>query len=199
MKSFFQYVITASILTASAQAAHAEYLNDSNMTVTVGPSTSTNPFENRTTADSLASIIDAPSANVSELHNQQTHIWVVGEPLELIFELQSEYNLTTFHFWNYTAEGYDVDNIDLNFYDAANILVGSLLNISPAVSNSPILSEDFSLTSITDVKTINAVLTGSNNQVDFNNIGFTGTAIPEPTSIILLGLPLLYFVSRNKD
>ncbi len=67
-----------------------------------------------TPAESLASIIDAPSSAASEQHNQQTHVWVSGGPLSLRFDLLVE-----------------------------------------------------------------AVLTGSNNEVDFNNLGFTGS-LSEP-------------------
>ena len=43
------------------------------------------------------------------------------------------------------------------------------------------------------VRFVNIVLSGSNGEVDFNNIGFTGevSVIPEPTSALLLALGLV--------
>jgi hypothetical protein len=164
---------------------------------------SAEPFANRTTAASLASIIDASSATSSENHNQSTHVWVSGGALELDFDLGLEYDLTELHFWNYFGESFDVDNINFTFFDSNNALVGSLLNVSPLLGgggSNPIFAEDYSLSFPSNVQFVNAVLTGSNNQVDFNNIGFTGqlsdpnppsNSIPEPSAIALLGLGLV--------
>jgi hypothetical protein len=159
------------------------------------------PFANRSTADSLASIIDAPSAVSPENHNQSTHVWVSGGSLELDFDFGIEYDLTTLHFWNYFGESFDVDNIDFNFFDSSNTLVGSLLNVMPALGSSLIFAEDYALSFPSNVQFVNAVLSGTNNQVDFQNIGFTGetsdsvdnpSSVPEPSSIALLGLGLAY-------
>lgn len=176
-----------------AQAAPI-YLNYSNISVELGDSMAAEPFANRNTADSLASVIDAETAASGELHLQSTHVWVSGGHLELDFDLGNEYDLTTFHFWNYHSEGFDVDDIDLTFYDASMNLVGTLLDITPALGNGtgsdsdPIFAEDFALSFPSNVRYVNAMLTGSNNQVDFNNIGFTGelSAIPEPSTLALM-------------
>ena len=188
--------------------ANALYLNDQNITVTLGPTMAPNPFANRSTAASLASIIDAPSASASEFHNQQTHAWVSGGKLELVFDLGTEYDLTTLHFWNYHSEAFDVDNIDFTFYNASNNLVGSLFNIIPALGGSsssdstPIFAENYSLSFPDKARYVNALLSGSNGQVDFNNIGFTGslTPIPVPAAVVLFltGLGAIYGTSRMK-
>lgn len=152
------------------------YLNNQNISVALGASMPAEPFANRSTADSLASIIDAPSADAPENHSQSTHVWVSGGALELDFDFGMEYDLKEFHFWNYFGEGFDVDNINLKFFDSSNSLVGSL-NVTPQLGgggHNPIFAENFAL-SLSRVQFVNAVLTGSNNQVDFNNIGFSAT------------------------
>jgi len=161
------------------------YLKQGNMTVSLGAGMSANPFANRGTAESLASIIDAPSAAASEQHNQQTHVWVSGGPLSLRFDLLVEYDLTNLHFWNYHSEGFDVDDIDFRFFDASNNLVGTLSNVAPQLGGTApndatlIFAETINLSFPSRVRFVEAVLTGSNNEVDFNNLGFTGS-LSEP-------------------
>lgn len=194
------------LLCASADRASAAYLNDTNMTVALGVSMSAEPFSNRTTADSLASIIDAPTAASSEFHNQSTHVWVSGGQLELDFDLQQEYNLTTLHFWNYYGESFDVDTIDLLFFDASHALVGTQPGIAPLLGgpgnsdSTPINAEDIDISANAQgVRFVNAVLSGSNSQVDFNNLGFSGDLVPEPsTSIMLLTAAGTLMMRRRK-
>ena len=160
----------------SSAVNSAIYLNDQNISVSLGSTMAAEHFENRSTADSIASIIDAPLAEESENHNQSTHVWVSGGSLELDFDLGIEYDLKELHFWNYFGEGFDVDNIDFKFFDSSNSLVGSLLNVAPELGgggSNPIFAQDYALTFPSKVQFVNAILTGSNNQVDFNNIGFT--------------------------
>jgi hypothetical protein len=179
----------ATIFAGIPTAANAAYLNQQNTTIKLGPSMAQNPFENRSAIDSLASIIDAPSAIATEFHNQSTHVWVSGGLLELVFDFQAEYDLTKLHFWNYHSENFDVDEIDFKFYDANNSLVGTLLGVTPALGGStgndstPIVAQDYSLLFPSKARYVNAVLSGSNGEVDFNNIGFTGTPSNPPTSV----------------
>ncbi len=188
------YVITAALLIGSGGGARAalNYLNDQNITVALGSSMAPEPFSNRSTVDSLASIIDAPSATVSEEHNQSTHVWINGGTLELDFDLGTEYDLTMFHFWNYSGEGFDVDEIDFAFFDNSNNPVGSLLDVMLALGSNPIFADDYALSFPSNVRFVNAVLSGTNNQVDFINMGFTGelssTVIPEPSTWTLFTL-----------
>ena len=183
------------------------YLNNTNITVSLGPSMTAEPFENRTTAASLASVIDLPTASSIEFHNQSTHVWVSGGTLELNFDLLIDYDLLQLHFWNYHSEDYDVDDIDFRFYDGANQLVGTLFDVGPALGNNsgsdanPLSAQTLNLSFPSKVRYVNAVLSGSNGQVDFNNLGFTAEAssgnsgVPEPgtfamvvTSIVALRL-----------
>jgi hypothetical protein len=160
------------------------------------------PFANLGAAASLANIIDVASASDGEFHNQTTHVWVSGGVLELDFDFGIEYDLQTFHFWNYHSEGFDVDDIDMIFFDAAMNQVGTIADVMPALGNTtgsdsdPIFAEDISLSFPSKVRFVNMLLSGSNNQVDFNNIGFTGVVsqIPIPAAVWLFGSGLLGLV-----
>jgi hypothetical protein len=193
-------------MAVSATSAYAApvYLNFSNISVALGPSmpvgeAADTSFENRTTSASLASIIDLPTAASGELHNQSTHVWLEQSlsALELDFDFGVEYDLTTLHFWNYHTENFDVDNIAFTFFNAAHVQVGTL-NSSPALGGGgsdaiPIFAQDYALNFPSNVRYVNAVLTGTNSEVDFNNIGFTAelsNPVPEPAMLSLLGLGL---------
>jgi hypothetical protein len=59
-----------------------------------------------------------------------------------------------------------------------------------------IIAQDFYLSFPLKIRYVNAVLSGSNGQVDFNNIGFTGevSAVPTPAAEWLLGTDLLELI-----
>jgi len=48
---------------------------------------------------------------------------------------------------------------------------------------------------------VNALLSGSNGQVDFNNMGFTGevSPVPEPGTALLLGFGLLGLAAFRRE
>jgi hypothetical protein len=200
---------------AVSTGAEAAYLNQSNISVIQGAGTTATSSENTFAGGAtIQKVIDAPSADALEFHDQQTHIWFSGGGLELLFDFQEQYDLTTLHFWNYTAENYDVDNIDFTFFDGSNTQVGNL-SILPALGTSPgISAQDILLPAPLNVRYVTAFLTGTNNQVDFQNIGFTAslstdrcvenpndpvcnptqpptTEVPEPATLALFGLGLL--------
>lgn len=181
-------LLGCSFTAASLAQEQDVYLNNDNMTVSLGASMSADPFRNSPTEEIIRRISDAASAGAEEFHDPNaTHVWLTGGPLELDFDFGREYDLTTVHFWNYHSESHDVDNIDWTFFDSSRNLVGTIANVAPrlgAVSpsdGSPITAENISLDFPTRIQFVNAVLTGSNGEVDFNNIGFTGTvSVPEP-------------------
>lgn len=201
--------LAAILAMVSAAAAAPIYLNESLISVSVGAgttaTTSNNTFDGGRT---INKVIDAPSADAEEFHDQSTHIWFSGGGLELLFDFNQEFDISTLHFWNFTGEGFDVDNIDFTFFDSSTTQVGSL-SIMPALGSSPgIKAQDIPLAAPLNVQFVTAFLTGSNGQVDFQNIGFTAeVSTPQPPSAVPLpaGLPLLLsgllgvgFLARRK-
>lgn len=207
IKSSALVVIIIAGMNALPAMAVPVYLNISNITVAVGPGTSPGTFNNTFSGGStIDKVIDAPSANAQEIHNQTTHVWftanVIGGGLELVFDFGQEYDINTLHFWNYTSESYDVDNVDFTFFDRNNAQVG-VLSVQPALGSSPgILAEDITLAAPLNVQFVTAFLTGTNREVDFQNIGFTAelSQIPVPAALWLFGSGLLALIgiSRRK-
>ncbi len=161
-----------------AVSASQIYLNKDNISVSVGEGTSPGTFNNTFKGEqTVEKVIDAPSADAEEFHNQNTHIWFKAEAegggLELIFDFGISYNITTLHFWNYTGEGYDVDEIEFTFYDSVGTVIGTI-TVEPATGSSPgIRAEDIPLVSPLNTRWVRAFLTGNNRQVDFQNMGFS--------------------------
>lgn len=168
-----------------AASAAPVYLNVDNISVSVGPGTGPGSSNNTFTRGfGIEKVIDAPSAAATEVHSQDTHIWYsFGNPadgLELIFDFGVSYDITTLHFWNYDGESFDVDNVDFSFYDSVGSLIGTQ-SLSPALgAPGSIAAEDISLVSPLNTRSVTAFLTGSNGQVDFQNIGFTAN-VSDPT------------------
>lgn len=194
------------LFAAPAALAGSVYLNIDNITVAVGGGTSPGTFNNTfDDGQTIDKVIDAPSADAEEFHNQTTHIWFtadeIGGGLELIFDLGISYDITTLHFWNYTGEGFDVDNIDFTFFNAAGVEVGAL-SLEPALGTSPgITAQDIALAAPLNVAMVTAFLTGTNGQVDFQNIGFTAVAsapVPVPAAVWLLGSGLGSLLMLNR-
>ena len=196
-------------LCMSASANAGVYLNNLNITVAVGPGTSAGTFNNTfNSGATIEKVIDAPSATASEFHDQATHIWFtandVGGGLELLFDFGQEYDITDLHFWNYTSEGYDVDNVDFTFFDQFGTNVGAL-SVQPALGSSGgITAQNIALAAPLNVQKVTAFLTGSNRQVDFQNIGFTADVsapqtVPEPASCCMwAGLMSLGLLRRKR-
>ena len=211
-----KYLLSSALFLAAsgiAGAANAApiYLNIDNISVEVGAGTSAGSFNNTFAGgQTIDKVIDAPTADAEEFHNQTTHIWFtadeVGGGLELLFDFGQEYDINTLHFWNYTSENYDVDDISFTFYNKDNVEVGSLA-VQPDLGTSPgITAQDIVLAAPLNVQYVLAFLSGDNRQVDFQNIGFTGEisvpvdAIPLPAGFLLMapGLAALAGFSRKK-
>ncbi|WP_068117084.1 M10 family metallopeptidase C-terminal domain-containing protein [Tropicimonas marinistellae] len=150
------------------------YLNIDNIDVSLGDSMDANPFVNVTTAQSLINIIDAASPETTETHTQASHVWINSQPLELEFDFGLEYNLTDLHFWNYHTETYDVDRIQFTFRDADRKVVGRL-DFTPDLGTGVVqTAQDYPLDFPSRIQYVTAILSGTNGEVDFNNLGFTG-------------------------
>lgn len=206
----FVSLLALTLSAALCASAAPVYLNNTNITVAVGAGTSPGTFNNTfMNGNTIEKVIDAPSATAAEYHDQDTHIWFTaaaqGGGLELNFNFGLEYDITTLHFWNYTSEDYDVDNINFTFFNSANIQVGALA-IMPALGSSPgILAQDIVLAAPLNVQFVTAFLTGTNRQVDFQNIGFTAevstpvSTVPDAGSTLgLLALSVLLLARFRK-
>lgn len=203
--------LAAGAMAFTPSAFAAVYLNKDLITVSVGPGTSPGTFNNTFTNSpglTIEKVIDAPSADAEEFHNQDTHIWFTadqaGGGLELLFDFQQEYDISTLHFWNYNGESYDVDNIDFTFFNGANVEVGAL-SIAPDLgSPGGITAQDIVLAAPLNVRYVKAFLTGDNREVDFQNIGFTAEvsqpAVPEPATwaMMLTGFGAIGYTMRRR-
>lgn len=174
-----------------AAAQEPVYLNIQNITVAIGRG-STFTSDNNTFARGygLEKVIDAPSAAAEEVHDQDTHLWFTGGVLELVFSFDVNYDITTLHFWNYNSEDYDVDRIEFAFYDKGGTLLRAL-SVEPALGSTPaIRAEDIPLDAPLSVRTVIARLSGSNGQIDFQNMGFTATVSPPDPNDPFTGAPV---------
>lgn len=207
--------LAAALALSSGSAATASvYLNKDLISVAVGAGTSPGQFNNTFTNSpglTIDKVIDAPSAEAEEFHDQNTHIWftadTVGGGLELLFDFNQEYDISTLHFWNYTAEAYDVDMLDFTFFNAVNELMGSL-SIFPALgSPGGIKAQDILLDAPLNLRYVTVFLSGSNRQVDFQNIGFTAEVstpatpgVPEPATwaMLIAGFGLVGAAARRR-
>lgn len=182
---------TATLLTCllGATPAQALYLNIDNTTVAVGAATTDGSFNNSFDGgQTIDKAIDAPSADAEEFHTQSTHIWFTADSpdgsLELEFDFGLDVDITTLHFWNYTSESYDVDSILVSFFDSDGALISNVA-IQPALGSSGgILAQDIALGSLSGVRTATAVLSATNGQIDFQNIGFSDTPLPPPSTYL---------------
>lgn len=207
MKELATGLLFAAVFSISSPAAAATvYLNEALIDVTVGSGTTATTSNNTfSSGQTINKVIDAPSADAEEFHNQTTHIWYSGGGLELLFDFRREYDISTLHFWNYTGESFDVDNIDFTFFNSLSAEVGSL-SVEPALGSTPgIKAQDIALNAPLNVQFVTAFLTGSNNQVDFQNIGFTAeesrpSVVPLPAALplLLLGVAGLGIAGRRR-
>lgn len=185
MKYALFYSCLGLLTLGGAAGAAPVYLNVDNISVSVGAGTGAGSSNNTFTRGfGIEKVIDAPSAVATEVHSQDTHIWYsFADPtdgLELIFDFGVSYDITTLHFWNYDGESFDVDNVDFSFYDSVGSLIGTQ-SLSPALgAPGSIAAEDINLVSPLNTRSVTAFLTGTNGEVDFQNIGFTAN-VSDPT------------------
>lgn len=180
MKEVLAISVFALFMAPMVGHASTVYLNKDNISVSVGSNTGTGSSNNTfLLGQTIEKVIDAPSADAEEFHDQVTHIWYTfadpADGLELIFDFGISYDITELHFWNYTGEDFDVDQVVFTFFDSIGDTIGTT-TIFPALGSSPgITAEDIPLISPLNTRKVTAFLTGTNGQVDFQNIGFTAT------------------------
>lgn len=205
---------------SSTTLAAPVYLNQANTTVELGDDTTAGNWNNTITAggysslgDALIKVIDAPSADATEFHSQPSHIWYTtqaGGGLELEFTFDTEYDISTLHFWNYNGgDTYDVDSIDFAFYNASNMLQGTYsIDPLPPGNAGAIEAQDFLLAAPLNVQYVTAFLGTTNGQIDFQNIGFTAevstpvdpgpTPVPAPGTVALLAMGIIGLLARAR-
>lgn len=190
MKHLAVILAGATVVFGSAAVAAPVYLNQDNITVSVGAGTSPGTFHNTAAGyvsldDAIQKVIDAPSADATEDHTQASHIWytadVLGGGLELIFDFGVSYDITTLHFWNYAFDSYSVDEAQFTFFNSIGQQIGQETVLPlPSGSESNISAQDYTLVSPLNTRSVTAFLTGDNREVDFQNIGFTAE-VSDPT------------------
>lgn len=141
------------------------YLNDAQISVT--------DFSPPAIASLVGNAIDAPTVLSSDFHTQSTHVYIDAD-ITLELDLGADYDLAYVHFWNYTTEFYDADDVSLVFRDAQGDEVASF-DFQPTTAQDPIYGQDFALSGVFGVRTVDVLVTGTNSQTDFQNIGFTGS------------------------
>jgi hypothetical protein len=124
---------------------------------------------------SLANVIDCLDPSEGEVHDANTHVYWVGNPLELIFTFTRDYDLSKVYFWNYNADSYDVDAIDFTFFNGQRQIIGSysFLPQEGKVVSGSIRSQNATFpTQFKGVRQVSALLNATNGQVDFQNLLF---------------------------
>lgn len=147
--------------------------------VTLGPN-SVGGFVNVSPEQSLANVINCLDPDEGEEHTQASHVWWSGGDLELVFNFDVDYLVTTIYFWNYFTEQYDVDGIDFAFYDMQGMLQRSFSvlprmgeNAAGANANN-IVAEEIPVEPFAKGSRVVATLNGTNSQIDFQNMVFVG-------------------------
>lgn len=127
-----------------------------------------------------------------------------GNPV-LTFDLGGTYNLTDFVYWGYNngGTGNEAKNFTIEFSvgggsygDAVNFSQTTARGAStPATVNFASIEADSVRITITD--NFSGIGTGG-DRVGLGEVKFIGTAVPEPSSIVLLGLSSLALLFRRR-
>jgi hypothetical protein len=154
--------------------------NNGTLQLSVGSRSHVNgAFVNANPEQSLRNAIDCLGPGDTETHDQNTPVWWVPHPLELIFDLTTQYTITDILFWNYYEDFYNVDRIDFSFISTGTTVIhtfyprdgvySDLLNRNPIIT-----AERWTLPSPTSASKILVYMTAVNAQLSlvFQNIVF---------------------------
>ena len=149
-------------------------------------------FPYLTTAESLLNVTKCLDLDGGETYTGVTdtsYIRWTSSPLELVFEFGQEttYTITGLLFWNYYSERYteyyDVDQIDLLFYDQQGILLSNstiMPRTGRAGNGIDFVAERIILVPVQGVASVSATLVGvdtifgSPSDINFQNMIFLG-------------------------
>lgn len=144
-------------------------------------------FQNVPIAQSLLNVVNCLEPDEGEAHAQGSHVWWAPGPLELVFKLGEQdetYTLTSFQFWNYFGESFDVDSIKLHFYDKNGERISSIANHtylprlgenSNGINANNIIAEVIELdVTMKGVSSVIGTFNSTNGQIDFQNLLFLG-------------------------
>jgi hypothetical protein len=157
--------------------------NNGILRLSVGSRSNVNgAFVDISSEEALLNVIDCLGPGDTETHNQQSHVWWVPHPLELVFDLTTQYTITDVLFWNHYEDFYNVDRIDFSFIsNSGDTVIYTFYprdGINPAgINQNPITAERWTLPSPTSASKILAYMTAENTRVDldFQNIVFLTT------------------------
>lgn len=142
------------------------------------------------------------TSTTTHVNNSPSDAWATsGNSAVLIFDFGSSQTVSEFAFWG--DNGSNSSNIDLFTIDISND-PGFAVFTSLGGGNGPLTNSDLVDAAVYDITdgTGRYVRLSANNQggsfVILGEVAFAGTAIPEPSSALLLGLSALGLVSRRK-
>ncbi|KAG7357355.1 legume lectin domain containing protein [Nitzschia inconspicua] len=135
-------------------------------------------FVNASLEQSFQNAVDCSGPNYTE-ENQQSHVLWAPPPLELVFELTTEFAITEVFFWNSVEDFHGVDGIEFAFLSSSNSSMiyyfspGDGVNSQEANQN-PLVAERFVLPAAASASRVLAYLTGDDGQelLGFQNIVF---------------------------
>lgn len=120
------------------------------------------------------------------------------------FFFDTPQTLSQLHFWNHQSNGiasngfYAVTQFDLLFYDGANTLLGSVLDVAAVGGVGVNSAQSFGFSTFNNVSSVLFRIDANSAPAGFTGVNYTGIAevafsaapIPEPASGALLGLGL---------
>jgi hypothetical protein len=156
---------------------------------------------NLTNNSGLSSVGDSDSVIINAGSFSNNFLQTFAETGSYVFDLGAVYTATNMHIWNYSwasslSRGADsfsyatsTDNISYTSDITGNLAI-SIGNGSP--------SDNFALGSDARYVRISLLTShGDSTYVGLNEVGFSGTAVPEPASAALVGLGCLSLVIRR--